>query len=296
MSGKRTGGMKDNPINYRKTIQSQWGEDGILEEIFNRLGVNQPWCVEFGAWDGRHLSNTWHLWQNCGWSALLIEGNPERCRALADNVRPRPNVRVVEAFVSWQGANRLDAILERAGVPRRFDLLSVDIDGDDYYVFQSLKQFAPRVVVVEYNPTIPPEFDLIQPPGTRFGASALALVNLARGKGYRLVCCTDTNCIFVAADEFPRLEIEEPRLADTFPHGHLTYVLTTFDGAAYLTREPAFAGSFPKPGFRGWWRAFWRRSKPHPQLLGASGTSAIPVKLRKSTYSGPATPSAPVSG
>jgi hypothetical protein len=163
-------------------------------------------------------------------------------------------------------------------------------------VFQNLQQFTPRVVVVEYNPTIPPEFDLIQPPGARFGASALALVNLAKQKGYRLVCCTDTNCIFVAADEFPRLEIEEPRLADTFPRDHLAYVLTTFDGAAYLTRQPPFAAPFPKPGFRGWWKALWRRRKPHPRLRGESGEAVIPVRLRKSAYSGPATPSAPVSG
>jgi hypothetical protein len=124
--------MKDNPIHYRKTIKSQWGEDGVLEEIFKRLSVNQPWCVEFGAWDGQHLSNTWHLWHDCGWSALLIEGEPDRCRSLAEYARPFPAVRVVNAFVSYAGENRLDAILERAGVPHRFDLLSVDIDGDDY--------------------------------------------------------------------------------------------------------------------------------------------------------------------
>ena len=64
--------------NYRNKITSQDGEDGIISAIFEKLGVGTGWCVEFGAWDGLKLSNTWDLWHNKGWSAVLIEGETKK--------------------------------------------------------------------------------------------------------------------------------------------------------------------------------------------------------------------------
>jgi len=69
-------------LEYRDDKYSQSGEDGIIEEICYRLGINQGWFVEFGAWDGKHHSNTYNLLANKGWQGVLMECDPERYKAL----------------------------------------------------------------------------------------------------------------------------------------------------------------------------------------------------------------------
>jgi hypothetical protein len=76
---------------FRANVAFQFGEDGIVAEIMRRLGVGGRCCVEFGAWDGRHFSNTWSLWHDQGWSAVLIEGEPDRASGWWR--RPRPILR-----------------------------------------------------------------------------------------------------------------------------------------------------------------------------------------------------------
>lgn len=261
---------ENNPWHQRKTVTSQWGEDGIIAEIFRRMGTADRHCVEFGAWDGKHLSSTWDLWHNKGWSALLIEGDRQRCEALSRDVAAFEQVRTCNAFVSVSGKNSLDSILTRFEVPEGLDLVSIDIDSDDYYVFESVKRFRPRLAIVEFNPTIPPEVEIVQAPGERFGASALALVKLAARKGYRLVCCTDTNCFLVREEDFPRLGMEEPRLEEVFPRDNLRYVITSYDGMPFLDRPLPYALVLPRSAAR-------KAGKPHAKL--ADSASIIPVQI-----------------
>jgi hypothetical protein len=194
-----------------RDVTSQFGEDGILAAIFDAIGRRSRWCVEFGAWDGEHLSNTWDLIHNQGWSAVLIEGNPDRARALAETVSARDDVAVREAYVSWHGENSLDALLAPTALPREFDLLSVDIDGNDWHVWREFNGYRPRVVVIEFNPTAPNELYFVQDadPAINQGASLLAMIELGRFKGYELAAVTFTNAIFVLAEEFPVLGIED---------------------------------------------------------------------------------------
>lgn len=79
-------------IQYSKNITSQFGEDCIIEAIFQKLGIEKGYCVEFGASDGKDLSNTWNLWHNRGWNAVLIESDPVKVAALSKNVKDYPNV------------------------------------------------------------------------------------------------------------------------------------------------------------------------------------------------------------
>lgn len=230
---------------FAGNVTSQSGEDGILAEIFRRIGTAHRACVEFGAWDGRHLSNTWSLWHEQGWRGVLIEGHPERYLALARSLADFPQVSALCAYVQPEGANGLDDLLERCGIARDFDLLSIDVDGDDHPIWQGMTRFKPRVVVIEYNPTIPPEIELVQRRGGYFGASARALVSLAQAKGYRLACCTKTNCIFVAADCWDALGLGDVALEDIFPRGHLTYVINSYDGKTWLNRIPTYAYQLP---------------------------------------------------
>jgi hypothetical protein len=230
---------------YSSNVTSQSGEDGILAEIFRRIGTAHKTCVEFGAWDGKYLSNTWSLWHDQGWSAVLIEGNPERHGQLAGSLSNFPNVTTLCAYVQPEGECGLDNLLVSTGIEMDFDLLSIDVDGDDYHIWQGMERFRPRVVIIEYNPTIPPELELVQKRGGYFGASASALVSLATSKGYRLVSCTKTNCIFVEANQWNALGLDEVNLEDVFPRGHLTYVINSYDGKTYLNRVPTYSYELP---------------------------------------------------
>lgn len=225
---------------YEKNIKSQFGEDGVVEEIFNRIKTKNKTCVEFGAWDGEHLSNTWNLWHNHEWKAILIEGDKLRCNELKKHSQEF-KVSAINAFVSPAGKFSLDNILSTTGISECFDLLSIDIDGDDYYIFQSLKNFKLRLILIEYNPTIPPHLDVVQATGEYFGASALSLLRLAHKKGYRLAHITVTNLFFVHENDFEKLGINEPELNAIFPDELLVYVFTSYGGKAYLSGALAFA-------------------------------------------------------
>lgn len=258
---------------FSHNVTSQFGEDGILEEILKRIGVRTSFCVEFGAWDGKYLSNTWNLWHEKGWSALLIEGEPKRVEALKGSLGNFPNVRPYCAFVGLDAENRLDAILKKNNVPRNFDVLSIDIDGDDYHIFKSLEDFCPRIVLVEYNPTIPSHLELVAAPGNYFGASALSIYKLAKQKNYSLAACTTTNLIFVHNDDFDRLGFGEPLLSEIMPREAITYVVTSYSGESYLTQGLGYK-HLRKLTFRQFLKSFFR------DLVGKGGRDAAILALQ----------------
>jgi len=237
MSNTKNRSLQD----FRSNITSQFGEDGILAELLNRLGVGAHCCVEFGAWDGQHFSNTWSLWHEKGWSAVLIEADPGRCTALRAATAKFPCVKVINAFVGWEGPSRLDSLLDDVGLDGSIDVMSIDIDGDDYHVLDALQKHLPRILLAEFNPTCPPGSDFVQAKGGRFGSSATSMLKLAESKGYALAACTDTNLILVLDAEFRRLEMDPVKLADVLPMQHLTYLMTDYDGRAYLNTLPVYA-------------------------------------------------------
>ena len=189
-------GVRKKPIRdltpYEKRFRSQHGEDGILHALFSFLGAPHRYFVEFGAGDGRE-NNTRHL-SELGWTGLRMDGGHES-EALG----------VRREFID---AGNINDLFRKYGVPDDFDLLSIDIDGNDYWVWKALDhRYRPRVVVMEYNANIPPEESRTVPydPNFRwdgsdfFGASLLALKNLGARKGYVLVGCdsSGTNAFFV---------------------------------------------------------------------------------------------------
>jgi hypothetical protein len=217
----------------RRTVTSQWGEDGLLEYIFQIIGARNKWCVEFGAWDGKHLSNTWNLIENDQWRGVLIEGDGERAGRLRDTFTRPDQHHYIHAFVGWDGPNRLDALLARTGIPADFDLLSIDVDGVDWHIFNGMTAYQPRVVVVEYNPAIPNSVSFVQAASGEVsqGASLRALRDLARGKGYELIFTTETNAIFVHADDYAAFGIVSNALHTLNPSNlHQLNVFELFDG------------------------------------------------------------------
>jgi hypothetical protein len=129
-------------MEHRWDVASQIGQDGILAKIFEVIGDGGRYCVEFGAWDGRWLSNTFNLIANEGWAGLLIEGKPDKA-ALIPETHPYSRVQHMCGLVGWDGPDWLEAVLGRFGAPPEPDLISIDVDGNDWHIWRSLTRYAP---------------------------------------------------------------------------------------------------------------------------------------------------------
>jgi hypothetical protein len=196
---------------HARNVTSQTGEDGILERIFKIIPEAGGYFVEFGAWDGRHLSNCWNLAANHGWAGCFIEAEAVRFEALLANHGSNPRIACVNAFVEAEGPGSLDGILASVGAPEEFALISIDVDGMDYFIWDGMQNYRPGVVVIEFNPTVPNDVLFVQARDATVnqGCSLLALVELARIKGYQLVCCTAFNAFFVREELFARFGIAD---------------------------------------------------------------------------------------
>lgn len=189
---------------------SQNGEDGVLVEIFNRIGVTNQFFVEFGIQNGTE-GNCVLFADVLGWSGVFIEADPVDFGQLTRKYKGFP-VRTVHDFVT---ADRVNQIFTDAGVPECPDLVSIDIDGNDIYVWDALTDFQPRVVVIEYNSGIAVDGPVAQPhEPTRgwsgdgsFGSTLAALDVVASRHGYRLAHTdlTGTNAFYVKDDEWSKL-------------------------------------------------------------------------------------------
>jgi hypothetical protein len=224
-------------LDHASIRNSQYGEDGIIEKIIEVMGDSIGWCVEFGAWDGRHLSNTFDLIANRGFGAVLIEASDERFEVLSKNYADNPKVHPVCAFVGFTADDGLDSILAKTSIPLEFDFLSIDIDGNDYHVWDAVTVYRPRCVVIEYNPTIPSSIEFVQPPDMKInqGSSALSLKKLGQKKDYELVSMTDGNCIFVRSELFELFGINDNSIEAMRPNeNEVTYLFSGFDGTVFL--------------------------------------------------------------
>jgi glycosyltransferase involved in cell wall biosynthesis len=204
IDGRANGASRaDRLEGYELRGFSQNGEDGVLAEILGRIGVENRFFVEFGIESGRE-GNCVYLADVAGWDGLFIEAHPDLYRELSERYAGHSRVSTLQAHVTPENVEQLFA---DAGVPESFDILSVDVDGSDYWIWEALESFRPRIVVIEYNSALPAHSRLVQPrdhggwEGTNFqGASLGAMTRLAGQKGYRLVH-TETsgvNAFFVA--------------------------------------------------------------------------------------------------
>ncbi len=230
---------------FARDITSQNGENGIIDKVFKVIGTTGMVCVEFGAHHLTHISNVAPLWMDQGWRTVLIEGDAFLCRGIRDDYgryrRDHPGcgeVTIVETFVTPRGEDSLDNILARLKTPVDLDLISIDVDGIDYHIWAGIEVYRPRVVVIEYNNTAPPDLRLIgKDTGNSFGASALSMYELGRRKGYALVACTGCNMVFVL-DEFGGNFANCNDLDALFDYGALVYVMRTYEGGLFYSKKP----------------------------------------------------------
>ena len=191
-----------------KNIYSQNGEDGIIERICFFLKIQCGFFCEFGAWDGEHLSNCKALYEK-GWAGLFIEGDKKRFLDLESNYKSASKIILLNEYVSPEGETSLDSILKKNNVTT-VDLLSIDIDGDDLLIWRSIKSVRPKIVIVEYNPTIPFDTRFDNPIGENKGNSALSIVEFAKAWDYVLVAGTECNLLFI---ERTSLVTETPEIS-----------------------------------------------------------------------------------
>ncbi len=217
---------------FHKNVYSQNGEDGVIHKIFSVVKPSK-WCVEFGAWDGIHLSNTYHLIKDRGWSGILIESDFNKFSKLVANLSGTKAVGI-NTLVKASGMDSLDNILLKTSTPVNFDLLSIDIDGNDYHIWRGLNKYKPKLVVIEFNPTIPIEVKFVQPynPKLNQGSSLSSLIELAESKGYKLIETTDTNAFFIQNKYFSLFKFTDnsPDNIWVERYKYITYLFQLYDG------------------------------------------------------------------
>lgn len=218
-------GIPLRPAEARMRVYSGTDDDGVLLCIFAALGFRTRVCIDVGSSDGIN-SNCANFIQNFGFHGLLIDGdraNIERGRAIyrrhPDTLLYQPQFK--QSFVT---AENINALIKEAGIAGEIDLLSIDIDGNDFWVWKAVNQVQPRVVIIETHVEfgrrniVVPYDPLYSYPGKHpqyHGASPTAMIELGRQKKYRLVATNGYgfNFIFVKNDEgtdiLPEISLDE---------------------------------------------------------------------------------------
>ncbi|MFZ3059414.1 MAG: hypothetical protein WA102_06685 [Candidatus Methanoperedens sp.] len=205
-------------------VYSQNDEDGLFLYIFSQIGTKNKVLVDV-AFGSPYGANTTNLICNWGWTGLLIEGgNVDKSKKFFDT-HPDTFVFPPKIKSAWVTAENINELLRENGITDEIDLLSLDVDGVDYWLWKSLKEINPRVVVLEYmniwGPdkamTVPykPDFNRFDTHPDFFGASLLAFVKLGKEKGYRLIGCNKYgfNAFFIrndiGIDVFPEISPDD---------------------------------------------------------------------------------------
>ena len=236
---------------------SQNGEDGIIQFLLSRVPVDREIFIEFGVEDYRE-SNTRFLLEHDNWRGLIIDGGQAHREFL--EVSGRAWRHTIEAITAFVDRDNINGLISGAGIAGDIGLLSIDIDGNDYWVLEAIDVVSPRILIAEYNSVFGPASEITIPydPGfdrarahysfLYFGASLGALASLANEKGYALVGCdrTGVNAFFLRRDvlgDVPELAVSNAYVASRVREsrseaGELTYVSELADRLALIAELP----------------------------------------------------------
>ncbi|MDX2129371.1 MAG: hypothetical protein SFU91_10085 [Chloroherpetonaceae bacterium] len=214
---------------YEFRIFSQWGEDGLIDFLVNQLPIEKKIFVEFGV-ENYLESNTRLLLQKHSWSGLVLDGNQENINEiLKSDIYWRSKLKAVCAFITAENINQL---LEENGLTGEIGLLSIDIDGNDYWVWKEITVISPIIVVLEYNyrfgkegaytiPYDPNFYREKSPHRTLFGASLKAFEELGEKKGYKLLGTNKAglNAFFIREDWLIKGNLTPIKAEEAFREG-----------------------------------------------------------------------------
>lgn len=222
--------LRDRPGNDWKDkefqVYSQWGEDGLIQYLVEQIGIPASTFVEFGV-ENYHEANTRFLASSRGWSGLVMDASEANIRQIRrDPLYWRCNLKAEAAFITRENINDL---LRAQGIGGEIGLLSIDIDGNDYWIWEAITVVDPIMVIVEYNARFGPTRAVTVPYNAAFerkaahssmiyyGASLRALWMLGKQKNYALVGCNSAgnNAFFVRRDSLPP-SVQERTPEETF--------------------------------------------------------------------------------
>ena len=195
-------------LKYGFKAYSQTDEDGIIQEIFQRIGVTNKTFIEIGVGDGLENNTLFLLLK--GWKGFWVDGDLKNIKAIHNKFLFLKDSGRLNIKQAWIDKDNIDSLINDFGLPQEIDLLSIDIDGNDYHVFKNIVSLNPRVVVIEYNAKLPPPVKWVMTYNQchtktntdYFGASLKSFEYLFQKKGYLLVGCniTGSNAFFVRKD------------------------------------------------------------------------------------------------
>ena len=192
-------------------VYSQWGEDGIIQYLIQILPILNKTFIEFGVQDYTE-ANTRFLLEADNWSGMIMDGSKENMDTVRrEDIYWRYDLNAVPVFITRENINTL---LLKSGFDRDLGILSIDIDGNDYWVWKEINVMQPRIIICEYNPIFgkkeevttiyKADFDRTREHYSNllFGASLQALISLGKEKGYTFIgtCSNAANAFFVRND------------------------------------------------------------------------------------------------
>ncbi|MDX2190912.1 MAG: hypothetical protein SFY32_13720 [Bacteroidota bacterium] len=233
---------------FEYKVFSQWGQDGIIQFLIYYFNVNDKLFIEFGS--SHYLeANTRFLLMRNNWKGLIIDGSSKNINSIkSDEIYWRYNLTAVESFITRDNINQL---IENNGFTGNIGLLSIDIDGNDYHVWEAISVVNPAIVIIEYNTavgadkaiTIPyqPDFERFKAhySGLYFGASLCALEILGNKKGYRFIYCNENgnDAFFVREDIVKDKGVE---IKSIFKNSNFRMSKDKNGNLNYLTSNQAF--------------------------------------------------------
>lgn len=207
---------------YEFQVYSQWGEDGLIQHLIHQVPIERPIFVEFGV-EKYTESNTRFLLTNNNWSGLVIDGSELHIEYIKnDPIYWKHNLKAEHSFID---RNNINSLIKKNGISGDIGLLSVDIDGNDYWIWNSIDVVNSRIVVCEYNSLWGDKLSVSTPYDSAFGrtnahysnlyfgASITALTKLANFKGYSLIGSNiaGNNLFFVRNDLLGNMTVLTPK-------------------------------------------------------------------------------------
>ena len=206
-------GKKVGPYDkFKKIIYSQTGEEGIIEFLLKKIlkNLDNLNVCEFGAWNGVHLSNTFYFVKKYKAKALYIEKNKEKFKDLIQLRAKYPTIKAINTSVGryYNDKKSLDKLLNKYLNKKKLDVLSIDIDSYDLDVWESLKNFFPKIVIIEINSELGTDIKRRHGDKNCIGNSFLSTVEVAKKKNYQLISHMG-NCIFVKNNYLKKLNFNK---------------------------------------------------------------------------------------
>lgn len=217
---------KKNINEYEFKCFSQWGEDGIIDYLIENLSIENKTFIEFGV-ENYSEANTKFLLMSRNWDGFILDSSSKNIEDIKNSdLYWKYELTAKANFITKENIN---IILEQSNFKKKIGLLSIDIDGNDYWVWKEIKDFDPSIVIIEYNARLGNEKNYVVPykkdfernkahySGIYYGASIQALVKLGNEKGYAFICCNNAgNNLFFVKRDLLNNKVKELSIKDGF--------------------------------------------------------------------------------